>query len=219
MPNGSIPAREKPAAERTGLLSSCARLQPSARGGCGLPTSATSNLLAGIFLQNWGGCGPPTSCEVDTYTKPPPQPSGQACFRAARDCSPQPEGGAAAGCRSLPRPILLASVSSTTRGCGPPTSCEVDTYTRPPPQPSGRACFRAARESNPPPGGGCGLPTSTTSNLLAGIFLQNWGGCGLPVAARPILPPNTSVTTGSCGPHGPDGPTYGIVSIAKPAIH
>ena len=85
--------------------------------------------------------------------------------------------------------------------------------------PHSRADGLATLEKQPSARGGCGLPTSTTSNLLAGIFLQNWGGCGLPVAARPILLQNTSVTTGSCGPHGPDGPTYGIDSIAKPSIH
>ena len=44
-----------------------------------------------------GGCGPPTSCEVDFICKASPQPSGRACdFRGA---ALRP--GAGAGCRSL----------------------------------------------------------------------------------------------------------------------
>jgi len=38
-----------------------------------------------------GGCGPPTSCEVDAYTKPA-HSRADGRFRAARRCSPQPGG-------------------------------------------------------------------------------------------------------------------------------
>ena len=46
------------------------------------------------------------------------------------------------------------------------------------PQPSGWACFRAARGCNPPPGGGCGLPIAARSNLRATIFATA-SGCRL----------------------------------------
>ena len=62
-----------------------------------------------------GGCGPPTSCEVDFICKASPQPSGRACdFRGA---ALRP--GAAAGCSTSPTSNLLAGVfSKTGGGCG-----------------------------------------------------------------------------------------------------
>ena len=83
-------------------------------------------------------------------------------------------------------------------GCGPPTSNEVECTAKSinncgPPIPAGsislsrparsRADGPATIRSSPPPGGGCGLPTSATSSLLKNISATA-GGCGLPTATK-----------------------------------
>ena len=89
-PDGPIQTRDKPAAERTGLLSSSARMQPSARGrlraagrsateftddhsakigGCGLPVAARPNLSVPTTLH-FCNCGLPSLCDR-TFRHPP----------------------------------------------------------------------------------------------------------------------------------------------------
>ena len=72
------------------------------------------------------------ACDIDFHSGRGPQPSGRACFRAARDCSPRP--GAVADCRSY-RTEFAATHSATNSGCEGSQLLAVErTFRRPRPE-------------------------------------------------------------------------------------
>ena len=87
----------------------------------------------------------------------------------------------AAACGGRTR-LQGAAGRSRPPGCGPLGLCKADFYPR---QPSSRADGRATQRSSPPPGGGCGLPVAKRP-ILTQDTPQTNSGCGLPVLTDPI---------------------------------
>jgi len=92
---------------------------------------------------------------------------------SGRSCGPHDPDGPACGINSVRGSLAAERTGLHERTCG-------------------------TRGCSPPPGGGCGLPTSATSNLLQNLSAMT-GGCGLPVAPQSLFLQNFSAMTGGCG--------------------
>ena len=81
------------------------------------------------------------------------------------------------------------------------------------PQPGGRACFRAARDCSPPPGGGCGLSRFHSEPQIQDSKLNGLETC-LGILQFGSQPAEHACSGTNCGPPRPGGcgpPTSGEV--------
>ena len=103
-----------------------------------------------------------------------PQPSGRACDELTREAALRP--GAAAGCRTCVRCVIRAEACggahSTDAGLRarrlrPADSCAIELRHTGSTRSRAEAASSLRASCSPPPEGGCGLPTSVTSNRSA----------------------------------------------------
>ena len=137
-----------------------------------------------------------------------PPPSGRGLRKARPErMQKQTRGAGLRGAKLRPAAPLRAQIQNSLR---PAASIPLEAS----PQPSGRACFRAARDCSPPPGGGCGLlrslPEPQIQNSIFKIQNDEIGSQPAEVSHEADL------RDASCGPPPPGG--YGPHGLFKAEV-
>ena len=131
-------------------------------------------------------------------------PSGRGLRKARPErMQKQTRGAGLRGAKLRPAAPLRAQIQNSLR---PAASIPLEASS----QPSGRACFRAARDCSPPPGGGCGLPVLADRFCWQAFLSQSAAAarCAHSGAIKNELqhPMLIRFRAAACGGHAQSGP-------------